>query len=92
MASHEFFFAIEVSTQGAPAGLVDDLAQQIFTYVGCAKTSISAMTEAIERAVDKTGAAGPRRCDVQFRAGGGKIDVLISSDGSRIFQESIYLS
>lgn len=92
MASHEFFFAIEVSSQGAPAGLVDDLAQQIFKYVGCAKTSISAMTEAIERAVEKTEATGPRRCEVQFRAGGGTLEIVISSDGGRIFQESIYLS
>lgn len=92
MASHDFYFALEVSSQGAPAALVDDLAQQIFKYVGCAQTSIPAMTEAIERAVEKTETVGARRCDVQFRAGGGKLEILVSSNGGRIFQETIYLS
>lgn len=92
MASHDFFFALEVSSQGAPAALVDDLAQQIFKYVGCASTSIPAMTEAIERAVEKTDTVGVRRCDVQFRAHAGKLDIMISSNGGRIFQETIYLS
>jgi hypothetical protein len=91
-SSHDFFFALEVSSQGAPASLVDDLAQQIFKHVGCAPASIPAMTEAIESAVERTGALGPRRCDVQFRAGGGKLEILISSNGGRIFQETVYLS
>lgn len=82
---------MEVSSQGAPAALVDDLAAQVFQYVGCAKASIPAMTEAIESAVARSTAGSSSRCDVQFRARNGKLDILVMSNGGRIFQETIFI-
>ena len=89
MASHDFFFALEFSSQGAPAPLVEELASQVLKYVGCTATPVPQMTAALEHAVAKTTAGGERRCDVQFRAHAGKLDILITSNGGRVFQETV---
>lgn len=89
MASHDFFFALEFSSQGAPAPLVEELASQVLKYVGCPPAPVPEMTAALERAVEKTAAGGERRCDVQFRAHNGKMDILITSNGGRVFQETV---
>jgi hypothetical protein len=86
--SHEFYFALEVSSQGAPATLVEDLAAQVFRYVGCSPTAVPGLTRAFEEAVAATAAGGDRRCDVQFRAHNGTLDVLVSSNGGRLWQET----
>jgi hypothetical protein len=89
VASHEFFFALEFSSQGAPPGLVEDLASQVLRYVGYAGTSVPALTQALEQATSTGTAGGQRRCDVQFRAHDGKLEILVSSNGGRIWQETI---
>ncbi len=88
MPSHEFFFALEFSSQGAPAPLVEDLAAQVFRFVGCPQTSVPALTKALEQATAVTTGA-QRRCDVQFRAHNGTLDVLVSSNGGRVWQDTI---
>ena len=89
MPSHEFFFALEFSSQGVPASLVEDLASQVFRYVGCSAATVSGLTEAFEEATAGSAVGGHPRCDVQFRAHNGKFDVLVSSNGGRIWQETL---
>ncbi len=92
MASQEFFFALEFSSQGAPLGLVEDLASQVLRYVGCTVDSAPDLTDALGRATSKGTdgtAGGQRRCDVQFRAHSGTLEILVSSNGGRIWQETI---
>jgi hypothetical protein len=88
VASDEFLFALEFSSQGVPAWMVKDLAGQVFRYVHCSEGDVSGLTGALEDAVAK-GAAGDARCDVQFRAGHGRLDVLVSSNGGRVWQTSL---
>ena len=89
MASHDFFFALELSSQGAPADLVEDLAAHVFRYVGCAPVAMPELTKALEQAAAKAGSGGQRRCDVQFRAHNSKLEILVSSNGGRIWQETV---
>ncbi len=89
MAATEFFFALEFSSQGAPASLVEDLAAHVFKYVGCSKDSVNGLSEALEQAVSKGASVGQRRCDVQFRAANNSLDILVSANGGRIWQKSL---
>lgn len=91
MASREFFFTLEFSSQGTPAPLIQELAQQVFRFVGGGQSSLPALIEALERATGST-AGGERRCDVQFRAHSGKLDVLVMSNAGRIWQDTISIS
>ncbi len=89
MASQEFFFSLEFSSQGAPVGLVEDLASQVLRYLGCATHLAPDLTDALGRATSKGTAGGQRRCDVQFRVQRGTLEILVSSNGGRIWQETI---
>src|SRR5262245_25619821 len=89
VAATEFFFALEFSSQGAPASLVEDLASQVFRYVGCEVDQVSGLTEALQQAVANGSSAGRRRCDVQFKASNGSLEILVSSNGGRIWQTSL---
>jgi hypothetical protein len=91
MGSHDFFFALEFSSQGAPASLVEDLAANVFRHVGCAPEHAEDVSAALEQAVEKGALGSDRRCDVQFRARNGTLEVLISANGGRIWQAEILI-
>lgn len=91
MAAEPFYFALEFSSQGADVSLLGDLASQVLEHVGCARGDVPELTEALERAVAKD-AYGERRCDIQFRAQHGKLEILVSSNGGRIWQTSRAIS
>lgn len=91
MASPEFFFTLEFSSQGVPAPLIQELAEQVFRFVGGGHGSMAALTEALSRATAAT-AGGASRCDVQFRAHDGKLDLLITANAGRIWQDTILLA
>ena len=91
MGAHDFFFAIEFSSQGAPASLVEDLAANVFRHVGCAPEHVEGLSNALATALEKTPGGGERRCDVQFRARNGTLEVLVISNGGRVWQTEILL-
>jgi hypothetical protein len=91
MGSHDFFFALEFSSQGAPVSLVEDLAANVFRHVGCAPEHAEGLSEALEEAAQKGVIGGDRRCDVQFRARNGTLEVLVSSNGGRVWQTEILI-
>ena len=87
MVPPEFFFSLEFSSQGVPAGLLDDLAGQVLGHVGCAERQLPGLADALRDAVTK-GSAGERRCDVQFRVNGRTLEVVVSANGGRVWQTS----
>ena len=91
MGAHDFFFALEFSSQGVPASLVEDLAANVFKHCGCSANHVEGLSGALDRAVDTSGSNGQRRCDVQFVARNGTLEVLVSSNGGRIWQTEIIL-
>jgi hypothetical protein len=82
-----FYFALEFSSQGVPASLLEALAAQVLGHVGCSRQDVPELTDALGKAAEKTGQP-ERRCDVQFRAQDGKLEILVSSNGGRLFQIS----
>lgn len=92
MPAHDFFFSLELSSQGLPAALLEDLTLSVFHHCGCGTAQANELRQALQEAVnDTTGSAGPRRCDVQFRAGQKKLDVLVTANGGRLWQATILL-
>ena len=91
MGSPDFFFALEFSSQGAPASLVEDLAANVFRHVGCDPAHAEGLSDALERAVATGALGGDRRCEVQFSARNGTLEVLISSNGGRVWQTEILI-
>ena len=91
MAPHDFFFALEFSSQGAPAALVEDLAASVFRHVGCAQEHVEGLRDALEQAAEPGASGGARRCDIQFRARNGDLEVLITSNGGRVWQTKILI-
>ena len=89
MTTDDFFFALEFSSQGVPADLLEALAAHVLEHVGSSGAPMPELTRALQTAVDKGTAAGVHRCDVQFRASGGKLDIVVSSNGGRIWQDSL---
>ena len=85
--AHQFYFSLELSSQGVEASLVEELAVHVLEHVGCSRDDIPELAGALERAVARN-AYGERRCDVQFRAQNGRLEILVSSNGGRIFQTS----
>ena len=85
--AHQFYFSLELSSQGVQASLVEELAAQVLEHVGCSREEIPELAGALEQAVAGN-AFGERRCDLQFRAHNGKLEILVSSNGGRIFQTS----
>ena len=92
-----FYFKLEFSSQGVAAELLNELTSQVLHHVGLSRDAVPEVMPALEQAVatGTAGISGPgdqsRRCDVQFRAQGGKLDILVSSNGGRIWQTSLPL-
>jgi hypothetical protein len=84
-----FLFAMEVSSQGVPAWLLEDLVDQICRYAQCAEEARPGLRAALEKAVAEADGGGTRRCDVQFRAQNGTLEVMVSSNGGRIWQTKL---
>ena len=89
MSTHDFFFALEFSSQGVSATLLDDLASHVLGHLGSSSSAVPGLAEALQTAVAEGAAAGAHRCDVQFRATNGALDILVSSNGGRVWQTSL---
>lgn len=93
-----FYFKLEFSSQGVSAELLNELTSEVLHHVGLSPDAVPDVMPALQKAV-ATGTAGigspgdqSRRCDVQFRAQSGKLDILVSSNGGRIWQTSLQLA
>jgi hypothetical protein len=92
VSTQEFFFALEFSSQGVSASLLGDLASQVLGHCGCPSAAVPGLAEALQTALHEGTAAGAHRCDLQFRASSGRLDILVSSNGGRIFQTSLAIT
>ena len=86
MPAHHFYFALEFSSQGVSA------AAHVLTHVGSSKEAVPELTASLQKAVAQGSASADRRCDVRFHAQPDKLEIVVSSNGGRIWQTSIPLS
>jgi hypothetical protein len=89
VSTQDFFFALEFSSQGVSAELLVELAAHVLNHVGSADAAVPELTDALKTAVEKGTAIGLHRCDIQFRGSPNKLDILVTSNGGRIWQTSI---
>jgi hypothetical protein len=82
----------EFSSQGVSADLLDDLAAHVLAHVGSSKETVPQLTESLRKAVAEGAAGSDRRCDVRFHAQPGKLEIVVSANGGRIWQASVPLS
>ena len=88
MPTKPFYFALEFSSQGASAELLGDLATHVLEYVGSSPSAVPELTESLQKAVAQEGVAD-RRCDVQFRLQPGKLEIVVSANGGRVWQTAL---
>jgi hypothetical protein len=91
VAAQDFFFSLEFSSQGAPVALIEELTSHVLKYVGLAETAVSELGAALQQAA-LGASAGQRRCDIQFRVGGGKLEIVVTANGGRVWQTTRVLS
>jgi hypothetical protein len=89
VSTQDFFFALEFSSQGVSADLLAELAAHVLNHVGSGDAAVPELAAALKTAVEKGTAIGMHRCDIQFRGSPNKLDILVTSNGGRIWQTSI---
>jgi hypothetical protein len=89
VAAKPFFFSLELSSQGASAELLGHLARQVLEHVGASTKTLPELTQSLQQAVTQGAVGANRRCDVQFRAQADKVEIVVSSNGGRIWQTSL---
>ena len=92
MAGQDFFFSLEFSSQGAPVTLLEQLASQLLSHVGVSASALPELSDALKKAVEEGSKGGKRRCDVQFRVQGAKLEIVVSANGGRVWQTARSLS
>jgi hypothetical protein len=92
VAAKSFFFALEFSSQGVPAQLLADLAAHVLEHVNAPKTELPGLAASLQKAVADEAAQGARRCDVQFKAQPTRLEIVVLSNGGRVWQTAIPLS
>ena len=84
MTDPEFFFALEFSSQGASASFLEELTSYVLGHIGCARDEMPELAIALEHALT-AGTRGERRCDVQFSVRNRTLEILVSSNGGRLW-------
>jgi hypothetical protein len=91
VTAQQFFFTLEFSSQGVSATLLGDLTARVLDYVG-SKSAVPELIDSLQKAVAKGSVGTDSRCDVMFRAQPGKLEVVVSSNGGRVWQTSLPIS
>ena len=81
-----FAFALELSSQGAPVALIEELAAVVCRHVGCTDVPATELTTALAKASSSGTFGGATRCDVQFHTRQRNLEILVSANGGRIWQ------
>jgi hypothetical protein len=92
VASQDFFFSLEFSSQGAPVALLESLTSQLLTHIGVQAADLPELSSALQQAVATGSAGGQRRCDVQFRVTGSKLEIVVTANGGRVWQTTRAIS
>jgi hypothetical protein len=88
VAADSHVFALELSSQGVPVALLEQLAGTVLRHTGCSAVPAAELQAALTRATAGDTYGGARRCDLQLRANGGRLEILVSTNGGRVWQTS----
>ena len=80
MSAHDFLFALELTDESPHDRMLADLAGAVLSHVGYPAPAIEELTGALAAAL-ADGVARGRRCDLQFRAHAGELEIAVSYKG-----------
>jgi hypothetical protein len=75
---HEFLFALELSDEAHFETMVVELAGAVLAHVGYQSVAIDELRTGLRDALASCATRGDRRCDVQFRAHAGGLDLVVT--------------
>jgi hypothetical protein len=79
----EFLFALKLSAEPRCAAMLGDLATCVLENIGYAPAAIADTLAKLRAALEDVAHQGQRDCDVQFRAEGGQLLIVLSCAGGR---------
>ena len=79
----QFLFAVKLSDEPRSNAMLDDLATCALKQIGYAPPAIADTLAKLHAALRKGASPGQRDCDVQFRAEGGQLLIVVSYAGGR---------
>ena len=74
---HEFVFALELSDEPPFDSMLSELAAAVLVYVGYQASAIDELRGVLRQALAARPSNGQRRCEVQFRAEGGELQIAV---------------
>ena len=81
MPDIEFFFALELSDEAPFDAMLNQVATAVFGYAGYSGQHLTDVAALLRRELAAGAAAGHHRCDVQFRAHDGELQITVSYPG-----------
>ena len=77
VADHDFFFALDLSDEPHFDRMLSALSDTVLRFVGYDATAVDAVTAQVRAALAEGISPGRERCDVRFRASGGKLQISV---------------
>ena len=81
MPDLEFLFALELSDEAPFDVMLTQVAAAVSSYAGYAGDGLAEVTALLHEELAAGAAAGHHRCDVQFRAHAGELQITVSYPG-----------
>lgn len=81
MAAHEFLFALELSDEPHLDRMLTELTGALFAYVGYSTAAAEELGGVLRRALVDGLSQDQRRCDIEFRAHAGELQIVVSYAG-----------
>jgi hypothetical protein len=78
---HEFVFSLELSDEPHFDSMLADLTAAVLVYVGYQGPVIDELRDVLRQALATGSSNGQQRCDVQFRAHHGELQIAVAFAG-----------
>ena len=83
MSAKEFLFALELSGDPDSETMLSDLAGAVLAFLGYSHAAAEELRGALRRALRDCRSKDARRCEIQFRAHAGELQIAVSHAGGK---------
>jgi hypothetical protein len=81
VSEQDFVFTLDVSGDSDSDQMVADLTRTVLGHVGCAGQAIADVSSQLRTVLAERLAGGKGRCEVRFRAGAGRLEIVVGGAG-----------